>query len=189
MDGLAAGAAGVVQELLPDPVLENIGRALPLNGMRTCRLVCKRWAAVIGESVAAVGVPADMLRAVVLSDHPPANGPGGGHGGDSGCDSDAGSSSSEGGDADGGGTAAAARRSPVPSSGASDASSSDAGRPRADNAAAMRRLRRLSRKLARAFPRAHTCVIHIDVGCVAGGAQAAGAGGDRAASCDGGCWL
>ena len=181
MDAVAAVVAelGAVQELLPDPVLENVGRHLPLNGMRTCRLVCKRWAAVIGESVTAVGVPADMLRAMVLDDAPPFEsdlGGGAAMGNSSGGDSDEGGGGGgraagegeagvAGGDAGGGGEqTAGARERRASGAGSEGSASSDGGRPRRSSAAAMGRLRRQSRKLARAFPRAHTCVIHIDVG-------------------------
>jgi hypothetical protein len=144
----------------PDP--QNVGRHLPLAGMRTCRLVCKRWAAVIGESVTAVGVSADLLRTAVLGDPLPGGRGGGGGGGgaddDGALDVDSGSdggSGDEGAGSGGGG-------GPAPPRGARAAAA----------ARAMRRLRRLSRQLARAFPRAHTVVIHIDIGW-------AGRGGGR----------
>jgi hypothetical protein len=125
--------------------------------MRTCRLVCKRWAAVIGESVRAVGVSADLLRTVVLGDHEQA--PPGGHGGagagyGQACESDSGEDEDDG---DGGGAEAG-----VPPRDGDP--SVVAGRRRAVTVAAMVRLRRLSRRLACAFPRAHTAVIHQDVG-------------------------
>jgi len=149
----ALAEMAAVQELLPDPVLENVGRHLPLSGMRTCRLVCKRWAAVIGESVKAVGVSAELLRSTVLGDQPPPAAAGKKEGAAAAAvDDDVDSDDS----CDEATPASRLASSTDPSVGGS--------RRRPTTAAAMRRLRRLSRQLARAFPRAHTCVLHIDVG-------------------------
>lgn len=127
-----------------------VGRHLPLAGMRTCRLVCKRWAAALGESVTAIGVPADLLRNKVLSDAQDARAGSGAGGGDG--SQEASSSEDEGGE-------------PATGVGGVDQSWALGDEPMsAQTRAGMRRLRRLSRQLARAFPRAHTCVIHIDIG-------------------------
>jgi hypothetical protein len=147
---------------------QNVGRHLPLAGMRTCRLVCKRWAAVIGESVTALGVSADLFRETVLADPEDAtDGRGGGGSAHHSLDSDSSSDDEEDVGSDGDNPAAAR----FPASGTLPAQPR-----RAATVRAMRRLRRLSRQLARAFPRAHTVVIHIDIGSAMAGAGQGPAG-------------
>jgi hypothetical protein len=156
----------------PHPA-QNVGRHLPLSAMRTCRLVCRRWAAVIGESVAAVGVGADMLRSAVLTDPPAGRGEGGegsDEGGGPGPDGPDTDSSDDEGDAEaadggsGGAAAAGAGRAAASPDEATSPGGVAALERARRKASAMRRLRRLSRRLGRAFPRAHTCVLHVDVG-------------------------
>jgi hypothetical protein len=139
--------------------------------MRTCRLVCKRWAAVIGESVAAVGVSAELLRSTVLSDEAPAASKTGAAGARQERVSSEEEEEEEEEEGDGDAASTTGRAPEAEQSGGGGATtgysadpSVGGGRPRPATVAAMRRLRRLSRQLARAFPRAHTCVIHIDVG-------------------------
>jgi hypothetical protein len=157
--------------------LQNVGRHLPLNGMRTCRLVCKRWAAVIGESVTAVGITPEQLRAIVLSDDATQGYVlGGGPDTDSegeGCRGPAGNGGQDPNASDV--TGAERTRGLLEGvhgvAGSTTGGTSVVGHAH-HSAAAMRKLRLRSRRLARAFPRAHTCVVHVDVGCVGGPAPA-----------------
>lgn len=123
--------------------------------MRTCRLVCRRWASVIGESVTAIGVSGDLMREQVLGDGGGGDGGGGGGGGllaAAACASSA---------TDGDGSEDEAHEAGI----AATLDPSTGGSLRCSALlAAMRRLRRLSRRLAFAFPRAHTAVVAFDVG-------------------------
>ena len=121
-----------------------MGRHLPLAGMRTCRLVCKRWSAVIGESVAALGASADLLRSTVL-------------------DLDAAGDHIESSDDEGHVGSSSLSAEQVAGSMGADTGVAPS-RLSAATQSAMGQLRRLSRQLARAFPRAHTCCLHIDIG-------------------------